>query len=311
MSAARPKPRFTVIEHDVWDSPEMQALSPAAWYVAVHMLRVAMARSKSASASDIDHSFDFGPANVCLSSFQYRRAVAEVIDAGIVERLPVERSGERIYFVWKLRPLKKFEGSDGLTPKETTGVENQTPQENEGVENETPIETKGVNTARPLKKLNPSRNLTPQVSSHDPLRNLTPPNTNTRSRSNTPSNRSNGRSKSNGEMSPEAEDRFQRFWEVYPRKQAKAQTRKAWRSLDPDEGLLSGILTALQWQTPIWAKADPKFTPLPSTYINGRRWEDEPDAEGTTDFYRQTGCVPDRDPTPEDLAFLDSCDEHD
>ena len=73
------------------------------------------------------------------------------------------------------------------------------------------------------------------------------------------------------------------FWKAYPKKQDKAKAQKAFDKLRPDQALLDQILAALEWQTRSadWTKDGGRFIPLASTYINGRRWEDEPPANTT------------------------------
>lgn len=70
---------------------------------------------------------------------------------------------------------------------------------------------------------------------------------------------------------------FNKFWSAYPRKQGKAKAAQAFAKLKPDESLLGEILAALDWQkqSASWTKENGQFIPLPATYLNGRRWEDE------------------------------------
>ena len=72
-------------------------------------------------------------------------------------------------------------------------------------------------------------------------------------------------------------DLFAQFWSAYPKKRDKAKAEKAFNKLNPDEQLLSEILAALDWQTktPDWLKDGGQFVPYASSYLNGRRWEDE------------------------------------
>ena len=76
---------------------------------------------------------------------------------------------------------------------------------------------------------------------------------------------------------------FAQFWKAYPKKRDKARAQKAFDKLKPDQALLDQILAALEWQTRSadWAKDGGQFIPLASTYLNGRRWEDEPPANTT------------------------------
>ena len=70
---------------------------------------------------------------------------------------------------------------------------------------------------------------------------------------------------------------FARFWSSYPRKQNRAKALKVFRDLDPDEDLLSVILDAVerQKQSPQWTRDGGQFIPLATTWLSGRRWEDE------------------------------------
>jgi hypothetical protein len=71
-------------------------------------------------------------------------------------------------------------------------------------------------------------------------------------------------------ISPEP-DLFDEFWKLYPRREAKAAARKAWdkviKKVDPQE-VLDG-LTAHAFSP------DPQYRPLPASWLNAGRWEDE------------------------------------
>ena len=73
------------------------------------------------------------------------------------------------------------------------------------------------------------------------------------------------------EYSPE----FESFWTAYPRKEAKGSAFKAWQKQKPP---LSACLSALAWQkkSDQWTKDAGSFIPHPASWINARRWEDEP-----------------------------------
>ena len=70
---------------------------------------------------------------------------------------------------------------------------------------------------------------------------------------------------------------FDRFWESYPRKEAKQTAKKAFEKLNPDEALLQTILEAIERfkRSAQWQEENGRFIPHPSTWINQRRWEDE------------------------------------
>lgn len=74
------------------------------------------------------------------------------------------------------------------------------------------------------------------------------------------------------------EDAFDRFWSAYPRHTAKQTALAAFKKLHPDEALMQTILTAIERQkaSPQWTKDGGQFVPHPATWLNQRRWEDEP-----------------------------------
>lgn len=71
---------------------------------------------------------------------------------------------------------------------------------------------------------------------------------------------------------------FDRFWAAYPLKAGKAAAAQAFAKLAADEPLLARLLAALAWQvrSERWTKDGGRFIPHASTWLNGRRWEDEP-----------------------------------
>ncbi len=78
-------------------------------------------------------------------------------------------------------------------------------------------------------------------------------------------------------------ERFEIFWQAYPKKTAKQAALKAWNKLKPDEELLKTILNALEIQKKSvqWHKEGGQYIPYPATWINGRRWEDESNDRGS------------------------------
>lgn len=79
---------------------------------------------------------------------------------------------------------------------------------------------------------------------------------------------------------PANEARFEQFWEAYPkvRHQAKPDARKAFDKLKVTDELLQTMLDALAFQktTDQWNSDGGRYIPMPSTWLNKRRWEDEP-----------------------------------
>jgi uncharacterized protein YdaU (DUF1376 family) len=68
---------------------------------------------------------------------------------------------------------------------------------------------------------------------------------------------------------------FDEFWKLYPRKEAKPRALRAWRKVEPAElpAILAGLRVHIQKEQ--WQKGDVKYIPLPATWLNDRRWEDE------------------------------------
>jgi hypothetical protein len=84
-----------------------------------------------------------------------------------------------------------------------------------------------------------------------------------------------GRKRARRTAEPDA--RFDRFWAAYPRKVGKESARKSWAKLKVTDELLAAMLTALEAQkkTETWCKDGGQYIPHPSTWLNGKRWEDE------------------------------------
>lgn len=64
---------------------------------------------------------------------------------------------------------------------------------------------------------------------------------------------------------------FTEFWSVYPRKDNKQSTEKIWKRLSEQKRKLAIADCQTRYQ-----HTEKKFIPLPSTYLNGSRWQDEP-----------------------------------
>lgn len=71
---------------------------------------------------------------------------------------------------------------------------------------------------------------------------------------------------------------FEVFWKSYPRKEAKPVAKRSFEKLNPTEELLQTMLTAIEkWkQTDQWQENGGQYIPHPATWLNQKRWEDEP-----------------------------------
>lgn len=77
---------------------------------------------------------------------------------------------------------------------------------------------------------------------------------------------------------------FALFWKLYPRKVQKAKAQATWEKLNVTPEMFSVITASLARQvTSIeWLKSSGQFIPHPTTWLHGKRWEDEltPATEG-------------------------------
>jgi hypothetical protein len=72
---------------------------------------------------------------------------------------------------------------------------------------------------------------------------------------------------------------FMRFWSAYPRQVGQNEAIRFWtETLKPDEELIKKILSALEWQRETQEWSEKTYIPYPINYLEGRRWEDNPNA---------------------------------
>jgi hypothetical protein len=69
---------------------------------------------------------------------------------------------------------------------------------------------------------------------------------------------------------------FDPFYEAYPRHVGRQDALKAWLKLNPDADLMPVIMTAVERYAAEVRDTEPKFILHPATWLNGKRWEDEP-----------------------------------
>lgn len=70
--------------------------------------------------------------------------------------------------------------------------------------------------------------------------------------------------------------KFNRFWEIYPRKIGKGAAKKAFGKINPDNSLFARIMVAVDQQRNSiqWQREEGRFIPLPTTWLNQERWDD-------------------------------------
>lgn len=95
------------------------------------------------------------------------------------------------------------------------------------------------------------------------------------------SDNSNTKNNTNNNLNNQYLVSFEKFWSIYPKKSSRKAAEKEWEALEVNEDLFKRMVEALAWQikTENWTKDNGKYIPYPSTWLNDRRWEDEPPAE--------------------------------
>ena len=79
---------------------------------------------------------------------------------------------------------------------------------------------------------------------------------------------------------------FEKFWTLYPKRTGKGAAEKAWSKIKAPSETLALITTALSWQVKSeqWTKDGGQYIPMPATYLNQRRWEDQPTKSKTPEW---------------------------
>lgn len=71
-------------------------------------------------------------------------------------------------------------------------------------------------------------------------------------------------------------DEFSTFWKAYPKKVGKGFAEKVWKKLRPSKTLVQEILQAIeeQKQSKKWLTNEGQYIPNPTTWLNGKSWQD-------------------------------------
>ena len=71
-------------------------------------------------------------------------------------------------------------------------------------------------------------------------------------------------------------DNFDRFWHEYPKKQDKQRCIKWWLKHKPTTALTDTMINHVnELCKNTWTRDKMQFIPMPSTWLNGERWNDE------------------------------------
>ena len=104
---------------------------------------------------------------------------------------------------------------------------------------------------------------------------------------------------------------FNMFWDNYPRKESKPAARKAFEKIKPDRALTEQIVESVQkWkQSSQWSENDGQFIPYPASWLNQRKWEDEPQPQrhgsGKYDFLKEKRVLPAQDFQQRDYSSVE------
>lgn len=70
------------------------------------------------------------------------------------------------------------------------------------------------------------------------------------------------------------EEAFEKFWSAYPRKEGKQKAKAAFEKVNVHMDVLLNAIEQ-QKKSAQWTKDGGQFIPHPTTWLNGKRWEDE------------------------------------
>ena len=79
------------------------------------------------------------------------------------------------------------------------------------------------------------------------------------------------------EVEKKRDDRFEKFWEEYPKKTGKAEARQNFSKIAPDDRLFQRMMDAVKAQkrTRQWQSEGGRFIPAPALWLSRGQWEDE------------------------------------
>ena len=77
----------------------------------------------------------------------------------------------------------------------------------------------------------------------------------------------------------DAQSHFEVFWKSYPKKKDKKKAKSKFLKICKDEDIFKQIMRGLEIQKESmqWLKDGGQYIPLPTTWLNGERWNDEVD----------------------------------
>ena len=70
-------------------------------------------------------------------------------------------------------------------------------------------------------------------------------------------------------------EKFETFYSAYPKKVKKSDVEKWFYKNKPNDELFKTIMNKLEDYKTIWKNKDMQYIPYPTTWLNGKQWEDE------------------------------------
>lgn len=82
--------------------------------------------------------------------------------------------------------------------------------------------------------------------------------------------------KQTGQLDTTQQERFDRFWAAYPRREKKSAAMAAWQKINPDDSLTDTIVQAVAVaETHDERFRERQYIPHPATWLNGAEWEND------------------------------------
>lgn len=76
-------------------------------------------------------------------------------------------------------------------------------------------------------------------------------------------------------LTAEQLERFERFYQAYPRKRSRQAAEKAFGKINPDDALVETFLEAIEKAKTTEQWSNPQMIPHPSSWLNDGAWADE------------------------------------
>lgn len=80
---------------------------------------------------------------------------------------------------------------------------------------------------------------------------------------------------------PDPLEGFDQFYRLYPKRQKRADAEKAWSKLKPADRQAAMQALPKHCQLHDWIKDGGQYVPLPASWLNGKRWQDELSSDST------------------------------